>query len=464
MPPSQSFILDALAEAHTASGRSPASPPATTRPALPISRYSRQFGRPSTSRIASGGVEKELIQREDRIRLSQNLWKYICLGGLTLVHTSDPCSVAQAEESPPMALSETSFDPSAADLINLRKILEACIHVPDIGDTSGQPNLTREQRFCLALDRFESTTKVFDVGTYESEVLHVGTTEEELDARLRREAREVGVVERHFPIVKRRRLHNRGSKHISNQYQQSAATTDLGADRKASIAVTDPARRGSGNNVGYVPAAPSTRVPTVSRPSLSTFPVDRTTGRAQEPTPAQSVMSFKTTSSQSSNVSRFFGKRRDSRHSIKQFFWRPSSSRTSSVSESIPPLQYNHNQQHTIHEEPDAVSPHSHESQDLSSIQSLSISSRTSVSSFGEQQPDQDISGVNQHCIERFVNSRPFLQLRAVSDVEIVRFNSFAMDQHIALPLILGRNHLYNQDRMKIRLADLKREVCACHH
>jgi hypothetical protein len=27
------------------------------------------------------------------------------------------------------------------------------------------------------------------------------------------------------------------------------------------------------------------------------------------------------------------------------------------------------------------------------------------------------------------------------------------------LPLILGRNHLYNQDRMKVRLAELQKEV-----
>lgn len=108
------------------------------------------------------------------------------------------------------------------------------------------------------------------------------------------------------------------------------------------------------------------------------------------------------------------------------------------------------------------LSPHSHESQDLSSIQSLSISSRTSVSSFGEQQPDQNISeigAVHKIGVERFKQTLPFLKLRAYCEDEILRFNSFAMDQHIALPLILGRNHLYNQDRMRIRLSDLQKEV-----
>jgi hypothetical protein len=53
----------------------------------------------------------------------------------------------------------------------------------------------------------------------------------------------------------------------------------------------------------------------------------------------------------------------------------------------------------------------------------------------------------------------PFLKMRAAAAEEIQRFNAFAMDQHIALPLILGRNHLYNQDRMRTRLADMVKEV-----
>lgn len=416
----------------------------------------------------------ELSRGGDRVRLSQNLWLYICLGGIKLqLHTSDPCSVAQsAEELPPMALSETSFDPSAADLINLRKILEACIHVPDISEaTSGHPNLSREQRFCLALDRFESTTKVFDVGTYESEVLHIGTAEEELDERIRREARDVGVIEGHFPTVKRRRIHNRLSKPVSHIHRQSVAT-DSTTERKASVAFSDSVR-GSGNFNGSTYTPPSARASIVSRPSLSAHPSDRTTARhsvlsantTHEPTPAQSVVSFKSTSSQSSGISKFFGKRRDSRHSLSHFFRRDSSSRTSSISAAehypLSPAEHNANQHHTIEEEPDVASPHSHESQDLSSIQSLSISSRTSVSSFGEQQPDQDLSGVDIERIERFKESIPFRRLQASCDVEIQRFNSFAMDQHIALPLILGRNHLYNQDRVKTRLADLQKEVRA---
>jgi hypothetical protein len=116
-------------------------------------------------------------------------------------------------------------------------------------------------------------------------------------------------------------------------------------------------------------------------------------------------------------------------------------------------------QQHTIEEEPDLASPQSHESHDLSSIQSLSISSRTSVSSFGDHQPDHELLGPDKLRVERFVQSFGFVKLRALCEEEIQRFNSFATDQHLSLPLILGRNHLYNQDRMKGRLADLQKEV-----
>merc|ERR1712000_141759 len=233
------------------------------------------------------------------------------------------------------------------------KILEACIHVPDIGETSGQPNLSREQRFCLALDRFESTTKVFDVGTYESEVLHTSTAEEELDERLKREAREVGVVDSHFPIVKRRRIHNRTSKHVSHLHRQSGAT-DSTTERKPSVAFSD-SIRGSGNFIGSTYTPPSARASIVSRPSLSAHPSDRTSARqsvlsantTHEPTPAASVVSFKSTSSQSSGISKFFGKRRDSRHSLSQFFRRESSSGTSSVSAAdhypLSPAEWNSN-------------------------------------------------------------------------------------------------------------------------
>jgi hypothetical protein len=368
-----------------------------------------------------------------------------------------------------MALSETTpFDPSTAVLINLRKILEACIYAPDISEPSQQSAHSREQRFCIALDRFESTTKVFDQSHYESEVLHIGTTEEELDDRLRREARDVGIPESHFPAVKRRRIH-RLSKQQSHLRQSIADAT---TDRKTSASLTDSARSSDINN-GSALSHPVIRASISSRPSLSAPSSDRATVRhstnsAQEPTPAASVASFKTTSSQSSSFSnRIFGKRRDSRHSLRQFFRRDSSTTSSISADNFPasPIEplttYNYNNQQTIAEEPDVSSPHSHESQDLSSLQSMSMSSRTSVSSLGDQQPYQNLSGVDKQSIERFIHSKAFLQLRTSCEEELQRFNIFATDQHIALPLILGRNHLYNQERKQLRLSELRKEVSA---
>jgi hypothetical protein len=232
-----------------------------------------------------------------------------------------------------MALFETTFDPGTADLINLRKILEACIYVPDISHASRQTRLSREQQFCIALDRFESTAKVFDQPYYESEVLHIGTTEEELDDRLRREARDIGVPDSHFPVVKRRRIH-RLSKHQSHLRQPPI--TDSNAERKTSGSLTDPVRSYS-NNSGSASSPLAARVSISSRSSFSALPSDRITARhstvsTHTPTPAASIISFNTTSSRSSSLSnRIFGKRRDGRHSLRQFF-RRDSSRNSSVS------------------------------------------------------------------------------------------------------------------------------------
>jgi hypothetical protein len=365
-----------------------------------------------------------------------------------------------------MALSpETTFDPSTADLINLREILEACIYVPDISDVSQQPKLSREQRFCIALDHFESTTKVFDQAYYETEVLHIGTTEEELDERLLQEARDVGVPESHFPIAKRRRIH-RLSKQQSHLRQ--SVLIDSTTERMIS---TEPPRSSSTHNRSLL-SMPAQRASISSRPSLSAPPLDRATARQSTlstqttPTPAASIVSFKTTSSQSSSFSnRIFGKRRDSGHGLRQFF-RRDSSRASSVSTENYPLSptesslaYSRNQHTIAEEEPDVTSSQSHESQDLSSIQSLSISSMTSVSSFGDQQPYQDLSGIDKDSMERFIHSKPFLQLRISCQEEIQRFNSFATNQHVALPLIHGRNHLYYQERKQVRLTELQKEV-----
>ncbi|KIW07858.1 uncharacterized protein PV09_01773 [Verruconis gallopava] len=363
-----------------------------------------------------------------------------------------------------MALSEATLDPSTPDLINLRKILEACIYVPDISDATQSAGLSREQRFCLALDRFESTTRVFDQSYYESEVLQIGTTEDELDNKLRREARQVGVAESHFPVVKRRRTH-RSSRHLSH-LRQSTQTIDSTVDHKTSTSSSDPSARSS-----LQPS--SLRASISSRPSVSAPPSDRTTARhstsasnnTHDPTPATSVVSLNSTSSQSSSFSnRIFGKRRDSRHSLTQFFRRGSSSRPSGTrADNLPTdtsLQYSENNSNhgTIAEEPNLASPNSHESQDMSSIQSLSISSRTSISSFGEQQPHQDISGVDKECLESFMQTKAFRQLQALCEEEMHRFNSFATDQHIALPLILGRNYLYSKERKQTKLAELRKE------
>lgn len=366
-----------------------------------------------------------------------------------------------------MAVSETTFDASAAELINLKKILEACIFVPDISDAGRQAGLSREQRFCYALGRFETTVRVFDQSHYESEVLHIGSKESEADEGLRKEAREGGVPDNHFPSTAKRRRIQRLSRHQAGLRPYS--TFEPGIERRNTAIMLDATRFAAAQNFG--PLSPLPRISISSRPSMNLAaseprPVQDANALHSLPTPAtSSVVSFKTTSSQSSWFSnKLLGKRRDS---LMHFFRRDSSRASSSsggdqvpvtpLSPGEPPASYNQN---SIAEEPESASSNSHESKDFSSNQSLSISTRTSSSSFTEQpQPFQDISNLDKQKLKNFMQTKPFIQLRTSCEEEMQRFNGFAADQHVSLPLILGRNHVYNQERMKFRLAELRKEV-----
>lgn len=258
-----------------------------------------------------------------------------------------------------MAVSETTFDASAAELINLKKILEACIFVPDISDAGRQAGLSREQRFCYALGRFETTVRVFDQSHYEAEVLHIGSKESEADEGLRKEAREGGVPDNHFPSTAKRRRIQRLSRHQTGLRPYN--TVDPNADRKYPTMLLEPTISAGTQNFGAL--SPLPRISISSRPSLNFTaseprPVRDANALHSLPTPAtSSVVSFKTTSSQSSWFSnRLLGKRRDS---LMHFFRRDSSRASSGsggdhfpvtpLSPGEPPVPYN---QHSIAEEP----------------------------------------------------------------------------------------------------------------
>lgn len=354
-----------------------------------------------------------------------------------------------------MAFSETTtFEPTAAELINLRKILDKCT-VPDVGPFALLPELAVDLHYCFALDRFETTSRVFDKSYYEDEVLSVVMNEEKLDETLQKDAKAKGVPESHFP-PKRRRARPMRSKapllsplNIPRVYDSNPSPTH-------NPSITFSEAQESIVEGGLT----SPRKSHSARPSLSLSTSENKGVQFHIPTASNSVISFMTGSSQSSWHPRKQQKRR--RDSLMQFFRRGSSSSSLHRDRGLFP-----NEQFSppsIAEVPELTSPDSHESQDLSSLQSLSVSTRTSTSSFVDSL-NLSLSISDQRAIGIFRTTERFRTLQWQCDCEVLRFSDFAQHQRVALPLIGGRNRVYLEDRRRIKLAEFKKKVrCVDHY
>lgn len=353
-----------------------------------------------------------------------------------------------------MALSEiTTFEPSAAELINLRKILDRC-KVPDVGPFALLPELAVDQHYCFALDRFETTSRVFDKSYYEEEVLSVVMNEEKLDEILQNEARAKGVPESHFPSPpKRRRARPMRSKapllsplNLPRVYE----STNLSPTLNPSITFSE--AQGSIIEGGIM--SPRSSI----GPSL---PLENSENKGVQfriPTATNSVLSFMSESSKSSWHPQKQQKRR--RDSLIQFFRRGSSNSSFHKDRGLfPDDQFN---PPSIAEVPELSSPNSHESQDLSSLQSLSVSTRTSISSFVDPL-NPTLSMSDQRAISVFKKTQRFRTLQWQCDCEVLRFTDFAQHQRVALPLIVGRNRLYLEDRKRAKLVEFKKKVRRIH-
>jgi hypothetical protein len=363
-----------------------------------------------------------------------------------------------------MALSEhTLFEPSAAELINLQNILKICTDrcsIPDVGPFTIRPDLSIEHHYTFALDRFEKTARVFEDGYYGEEVLSIVMSEDKLDEKIADEAKEKGVPEQHFP-QKRRRI---------KAVQEPLALVNAARDplsvpshkRKHSTPFALPYRPFHNSQA---PATQPSRKSVSTQPSLaalSSSAESTTTDKESSCLPpysgfsmpkTQSVISFMSSSSQSSWHQQRKHRRRDS---LLQFFRRdPGWGRNTPSAMSQVPMCATP----SIAEVPELSSPQSHQSQDLSSLQSLDLSRRTSSSSFGEQRP---LPTFERHQIEALSKTVQFQKLQRQCGDKMLCFSDFAQHQRVALPLILGRNRLWLEDRKKTKLEGLRKQVSSC--
>lgn len=347
-----------------------------------------------------------------------------------------------------MALSEiTTFEPTAAELINLRKILDRCT-VPDVGTFALLPELAVDQHYCFALDRFETTSRVFDKSYYEKEVLSVVMNEEKLDEILQTDAKAKGVPESHFPPKRRRARPMRSKVPLLSPLNMPRVYESNNPSPTHNPPITFSEAQESIVEGGIMLPRSS------ARPSLSRSNSENKGVQFRIPTATNSVVSFMSGSSLSSWHPQKQQKRR--RDSLMQFFRRGSSSSSLNNDRRLfPNDQFN---PPSIAEVPELSSPSSHESQDLASLQSLSVSTRTSTSSFVDPL-NPTLSTSDQRAISIFKKTQRFRTLQWQCDCEVLRFSDFAQHQRVALPLIVGRNRVYLEDRKRGRLVEFKKKV-----
>ncbi|KAE9966327.1 hypothetical protein EG328_009000 [Venturia inaequalis] len=346
-----------------------------------------------------------------------------------------------------MALSEnTTFEPSAAELINLRKILDRC-KVPDVGQFALLPELAVDQHYCFALERFGTTSRIFDNSYYEEEVLSVVMNEEKLDEVLQNDAQAKGVPESHFPPKRRRARPMRSKAPLLSPLNLPRLYESTNPSPLHTPSISFSEAQGSIVEGGIM--SPSSSV----RPSLSLSVSENRGVHFRIPTATDSVVSFMSEYSHSSWHPQRQQKRR--RDSLMQFFRRSSNGGSLYKDRGLSPN--NQLSPPSIAEVPELSSDKSHESQDLSSLQSISASTRTSTSSFIDAL-NPTLSMSDQHAISIFKNTQRFRSLQWRCDCEALRFSDFAQHQRVALALIVGRNRVYLEDRKRAKLAGFKKK------
>jgi hypothetical protein len=335
---------------------------------------------------------------------------------------------------------ESSFQHDTAEIINLRRILELC-NLPNVGPSPLDPQLSSESRCTNALTTLEKTISVFDDAFYKDAVFIEEMDEDIIEAELWDAAREKGVPEDHFP-----------AKCIRNPPPCPVSPT-----LDSVLAPQKP------HNIGQHLELPSIQIQPERLGSLTTV--------APKPSPRtlSLTLSFRKSSRSSSSI--------NSRPTSPQSFF-STFSRSSSTSaqprrtrESLINLfrrDYKAGQRPAPLDETRAWSPPPPTDSDAPSLQSVrtnsqissspsvSVSSRTSTSSFADLSLYSWIDG---RTLQKCAKNPRFVLLRNRCVSEARRFVDFAQHQRVALPLFLGRSRMYLDGRMKIRIEKLKKTV-----
>jgi hypothetical protein len=353
-----------------------------------------------------------------------------------------------------MALSETTvFEPSAAELINLKNILQICTDrctVPDVGEFTIRPDLSLEHHYTFALDRFERTARVFDESYYEEEVLSVVMSEAKLDELVVNEAKANGVPELHFP---KKRQRSRAMRPAASMLHPVRAVQSAAAhSRTPSSAFTVAQRPYDTREVALMSPGAVSVVSSDDSTLLNEPTVVPTFAGIRLPK-GNSVISFMSASSSQSSYPHVREHKHRRRDSLMQLFRRSSSRyrNTPSAMGQVPMCATP-----SIAEVPELTSAQSHGSQDLSSLQSLDISVRTSTSSFGERHP---LPTFEPQQLRMLSQTPQFQKLKQQCENELLCFNDFAQHQLVSLPLILARNRLWLADRKELKLDALRKQV-----
>jgi hypothetical protein len=350
----------------------------------------------------------------------------------------------------------------SAEILNLCRIVELC-NPPDVGPSPLDPDLTPEARHTNALTTLEKTSGVFDDAFYQDAVLSDQVPESLLDESLLEKARAKEVPEDHLPNKCMRTPPPCPAPPITIQPPSpylaqiakfpTAPNSPVPSDSKPKLRSLDLQRL---NNAPESQPRPSLSRPSLSLPSLRSFlTLSPSSNSVRLPTPTNSVTSFFSGSSRMSL--RNYAKRGKRRDTLRNLFrrdytfsqrpspldetmaWNPSSASESASESAAPSLDSS-----TV-------------THDQSSVQSSSLSSRTSTSSFIDI---PTLSWLDNRTLQQSVKTPRFTSLQIRCQNEGKRFIDFAQHQRVALPLFLGRTRVYLEGRMATRVAEMKKRVC----
>lgn len=336
----------------------------------------------------------------------------------------------------------TAPELTASEILNLDRILELCT-VPDVGQSPLDPLLTSRLRFTNALTTLEKSSTVFDYAFYQEAVFAEEIDEELLDKELVKAARNTGVPINHLPSAFAQNMPSAPSGPVlsfSLVGNENLPTTPEDAEDTLSELPTQRAMSLKSEETVRPRPSFTMNMRLFSMPSLTD----------SRPSTASSRLSSLSRASNKSKASSRMGKSRESfrnlfRPSPKPARGVPSQLDASGVWIPVPSAC-------------DVPALDSSKSDQASTVSpSTSISSRTSASSFTDL---TSITFLDSKALARCTMVASFISLRIRCQEEGKRFVDFAQHQRVALPLFFGRSRMYMESRMRVRIAEMKQQVC----